>query len=59
MESVGLKLSEEEQLYYGQLFATLDVNNSGKVSAERAVDLLNKSHLPLHTIEQVSEDEDV
>jgi hypothetical protein len=54
MESLGIKLTDAEQQFYGQLFATIDAENVGKVSSIKAIHLLNCSQLSSNVVDQVS-----
>lgn len=55
MENLGLKLSEAEHRYFGELFTTYDVDNQDKVSGSKASELLLATQLPTETLQQITE----
>lgn len=52
MES--LKLNEQEQRVYAELFGSCDVENTGKVTGVRASELFLSSGLPQDILQQVN-----
>ncbi|KAL3881629.1 hypothetical protein ACJMK2_028044 [Sinanodonta woodiana] len=51
----GLKLTDQEQTYYGELFQSCDVDGSGKVSGAKASELFKTSGLTQEILVQVTE----
>ncbi|XP_014784622.1 ralBP1-associated Eps domain-containing protein 2 isoform X10 [Octopus bimaculoides] len=51
----GLKLCEQEQRYYGELFQNCDVEGSGRVTGSKALDLFRLSGLNQEVLQQISE----
>lgn len=51
----GLKLCEQEQRYYGELFQNCDVEGSGRVTGSKALDLFRLSGLSQEVLQQISE----
>ncbi|GAB1597321.1 ralBP1-associated Eps domain-containing protein 1 isoform X2 [Argonauta hians] len=51
----GLKLCEQEQSYYGELFQNCDVEGSGRVTGSKALDLFRLSGLSQEHLQQISE----
>uniref|UniRef100_A0A0L8G2Q1 EF-hand domain-containing protein n=1 Tax=Octopus bimaculoides TaxID=37653 RepID=A0A0L8G2Q1_OCTBM len=49
----GLKLCEQEQRYYGELFQNCDVEGSGRVTGSKALDLFRLSGLNQEVLQQV------
>lgn len=50
----GVKLAEQEQTYYGELFQNCDIDGSGKVTGSKASDLFRLSGLSQDVLLQVS-----
>ena len=53
-EMEGLKLSEQEQQLYGELFQTCDVDGSGKITGIKAAELFRASGLSQDQLLQVT-----
>ncbi|CAE1318285.1 REPS [Acanthosepion pharaonis] len=51
----GVKLAEQEQTYYGELFQNCDIDGSGKVTGSKASDLFRLSGLSQDVLLQISE----
>ena len=49
----GVKLAEQEQTYYGELFQNCDIEGSGKVTGSKASDLFRLSGLSQDVLLQV------
>lgn len=49
----ALKLSEQEQIYYGELFQICDVDGSGKITGVKASELFLTSGLSQDLLLQV------
>lgn len=49
----GLKLSDQEQRFYGELFQTCDSDVSGKISGIKALELFRASGLKQEALHQV------
>ncbi|XP_077488534.1 RALBP1 associated Eps domain containing isoform X16 [Amblyomma americanum] len=55
MESPGLKLTDAEQRYFGELFSAYDVDGQEKISGSKASELLLATQLPTETLQQITE----
>lgn len=53
MKMEGLTLSQQEQIYYGELFQTYDVDGTGKITGVHASDLFLSSGLTQEHLMQV------
>ncbi|XP_071115346.1 ralBP1-associated Eps domain-containing protein 1-like isoform X2 [Haliotis cracherodii] len=51
----GLKLSDQEQRFYGELFQTCDSDVSGKISGIKALELFRASGLKQEALHQITE----
>ncbi|XP_046553892.1 ralBP1-associated Eps domain-containing protein 1-like isoform X8 [Haliotis rubra] len=51
----GLKLSDQEQRFYGELFQTCDTDVSGKISGIKALELFRASGLNQEALHQITE----
>ncbi|XP_041352222.1 ralBP1-associated Eps domain-containing protein 1-like isoform X2 [Gigantopelta aegis] len=51
----GLKLSEQEQQFYGELFQTCDVDGNGKITGIKASELFRASGLSQEQLVQITE----
>lgn len=55
MENPGLKLTDAEQRYFGELFSAYDVDGQEKISGSKASELLLATQLPTETLQQITE----
>nr|XP_037281095.1 ralBP1-associated Eps domain-containing protein 1-like isoform X4 [Rhipicephalus microplus] len=55
MENPGLKLTDGEQRYFGELFSAYDVDGQEKISGSKASELLLATQLPTETLQQITE----
>lgn len=55
MDTIGLKLTEAEQRYFGELFSCCDIENQGKISGTKASELFLASQLPTETLHQITD----
>ncbi|OWF39702.1 RalBP1-associated Eps domain-containing protein 1 [Mizuhopecten yessoensis] len=55
MKMEGLTLSQQEQICYGELFQTCDVDGTGRITGVRASDLFLSSGLSQDHLMQVTE----
>lgn len=55
MDTIGLKLSDVEQRYFGDLFSCYDVENHGKIAGSKASELFLASQLPTEILHQITD----
>lgn len=55
MENPGLKLTDAEQRYFGELFSAYDVDGQEKIAGSKASELLLATQLPTETLQQITE----
>lgn len=54
MESIGIKLTDEEQKLFDDFFNKIDEENVGKISFKKAINFLNSSQLSSDVIDKVN-----
>lgn len=55
MDNTGLKLTDAEQRYFGELFSAYDVDGQERVAGSKASELLLATQLPTETLQQITE----